>query len=188
MGHRYPKETVLKALAMLQRSADQNGGVPNLKAVSRETNHNRGTLRNWWKSHIKAGVTDTANTPPSRSLRLVTTGETAPPATAGAGIYGLDEIAFIEQQAAEAADLYERAKEDRSYVAAGKIFDRMTELYHQLKAARQTAADAAGLDEAAFVERLEDEVRGIPDPHLEIYVREYLERHRLQLVAASGDT
>ena len=106
--------------------------------------------------------------------------------TDGPGLYDLDPVAFIESQANEAQSLYTEAKRDRSYVAAGKMFDRMGELYEQLQAARQTAADASGLDEAAFLDRLEDEAADMPDPHLEVYVREYLQRHRLQLVDAAA--
>jgi len=103
-----------------------------------------------------------------------------------AQIYALDEVAFLERQACEAASLYKEAKRDRSYVAASKIFDRMEDLYRKLSAAKKAAADASGLDEAAFLERLEDEAAEMPDPHLEVYVREYLQRHRLELATKTG--
>ncbi len=204
MPRYHTRETVERALELLHKSADENGGTPNLSACSRALGLSRKALRLWWANRPPGGgpigtgrpsESDrpaVVEVPPveAPALHVLTTAKSdrsvAPDSTNPAHLYALDEVAFIESQAHEAARLYNEAKRDRSYVAAGKMFDRMTELYVTLRNARQTAADAAGLDESAFIERLEDEVRTIPDPHLEVYVREYLDRHRLQLVDAAA--
>jgi len=187
MPKRYSAEVVESALSVLLASAESNGGEPNLSAVSRETGLSRKALRTWWADRDRTGTPA-----PVEPLRLVKQPATPPPATvegdpaSPVDVFSLSEVAFLEARVEEATALYEAAKRDRSYVAAGKLFDRQTELYHLLKEARRVAADATGLEETAFLERLEDEAQQMPDQHLEVYVREYLQRHRLQLGPRTG--
>lgn len=103
-----------------------------------------------------------------------------------AHLYDMSEVGFLEAQAINASRLLAAAERDRSYVAAGKFFVLQKELYEALQVARQSAADASALDEAAFIERMEENAAEMPDPHLEIYVREYLDRHNLQLGPRTG--
>ena len=174
----HPVSVVEKALEALRRSADENGGSPNLSGVSRETGLSRNALRSWWQQRVEDTPVQRSDTRPTTPLHVLPKAKET--------LFQLDELQFLEAQALNASRLLAAAERDRSYVAAGKFFTLQTELYESLQVARQTAADASALDEAAFIERMEEDAAEMPDPHLEIYVREYLDRHHLQLGPRTG--
>jgi len=83
--------------------------------------------------------------------------------------------AMLEAQYRLAAVQEHGANQDHSWVAAGQFASLKVKLYQALMAARK-AEGAGELTEAQFFAQLEERVKRMSTAHLEVAVREYLDR------------
>ena len=162
------------AIEALRASITDEQEGPAYRETSRRLGISHTQLRAWWKEATRAPV-----------LQLHTGGEGEnasdedEEADLGA-LFDLEEADFLRSLAIETRVIGIKARKAESYVAAMDATKEIRKIYRELRAARPTAG-LEQLPEEEYRGRLQEEAAAMVDDHLEIFVRTYLERHRLTL-------
>lgn len=200
MGRRETLAKKAETLPVLEKSALQNGGIPEWRRLERELGINRTSLRRWWyAAHPDA----TRGQNSKRPRPPLPAPQPRPDLTEGAG---LPVPAGLQSHIERARALLELEREDLAPALVGELLHerqiarelgaanvagRMTSELPQVVAMfRQDVreVEAEDLPRAEFEQRLTAAAAGMPDRDLELVMQAYGERHngRILFVGEGG--
>lgn len=174
-----PAEQREAALVALAASAVD--GTPRFSAVSKALGVAKPTLIRWWQAREAAAAAPAI--PPAPA-----------PSTTPRSV-DVDRRTFQLELLSTTQDALAGAVRAQSWTAVGTLTRRVRDLRNELdQLDAATLAAKGGIDESTvdamseeeFLERLRDVAKGTADAYLEVYVAEYMERHGLRFLGATG--
>jgi len=186
-----------RALAALAASAVD--GSPRFSAVARSTGVSKATLIRWWRDRPANVVALPDPTPRARRAAppppAAAPPPPAPPPSSPPVDPDTDRRTFQVWLLGEAQNALKKAIDAESWTPVAALTRRVRDLRNELDELDAEALKAKGgideqtvdkMSEEDFVDRLREVAKGTADAYLEVYVAEYMERHGLRFLGATG--